>query len=579
MKISAKKQSYLLALLILVLSTFVTVAQTDESRSDYPSFSNQSYRIELEVNNQEQSFVGQEIVRFTNSTRRDLDQINFHLYPNIGQEEEEFPWLTVHGVSLTANEKRLLAKGQGVRFALKARNSILQVKLPFKLQPGQTLELKVEFAAHVPRIQREETTLLAHFLEEASDAISDQKQSRDSRDIFFACEQVMLLGYFYPILATPEAMRTDQGLAIGVGGLVISEVADYEVKVQIENNVTVVASSPLLEKKTHTELDETRATHIFRGEKLRGFALALGQHFKSIERIVGTTKIKTYYLAGDAKIGQQMTEISSRAVAAYNQAFGSYPYAELCVIELPLPAGFGGIEFPGLIAIAQAYCVDFDSPEAARLPGLVREQADVVKNALEFTLAQCVAFQWWGSAVGSDSQRTPFLDESLAHYAATYYYESAYGKEAGEKAVNQNLRSPYQVYRSLGGIDVEVAKPTKEFHSLLQFSAIVQSKGAMLFYALRKELGDEQFFGALRLYFTTRKFRFATPNDLRDAFLAAAHNPNIVKFLLQRYLREKRADDDLGKPEVAYFAPNEKGKGKKIGRFFGKIGRAAARPF
>ena len=552
-------------------------SQPEDARAIYPSLAHQSYRIELDVNYAEQSFVGHEIVRFTNSTRRDLDQINFHLYPNIGQEESEFPWLTVQGVSLAADEARMLAKGQSVRFALRARNSILQVKLPFKLHAGKMLELKIEFAAHVPRIQREETTLLAHFLAEASDAMSDEKQARDSRDIFFACEQAMLLGYFYPILAAPEMMNTEQGLAVGVSGLVISEVADYEVKVNVENDVIVIASSPRVEKKTVGADQPT--THVFRGEKLRGFALAMGDHFKTIEKNVGATSIKTYHLLGDEKIGLQMTLIAAKALAAYNLAFGDYPYKELNVIELPLPAGFGGIEFPGLIAISQAYCIDFDAPEAARLPGLVREQADVVKNALEFTLAQCVAFQWWGSVVGSDSQRSPYLDEALAHYAATYYYEVAYGKEAGEKAVTQNLRAPYQVYRSLGGVDIEVAKPVKDFHNSLQFSAIVQAKGAMLYQALRKELGDEQFFAALRLYFTTRKFRFASPNDLRDAFIAASHNPNTVKALFQRYLREKRGDEDLGKPDVAYFTPPEKGKGKKIGSFFGKIGRAAARPF
>lgn len=566
-------------LLIGALSPLRLFAQADESRAVYPSFSKQSYRIELDINAQEQSFTGTEIVRFTNATRRELDQINFHLYPNIGQEENEFPWLTVNGVSLNVDDARALAKGQGVRFALRARNSILQIKLPFKLQPNRSLELKLEFAAHVPRIQREETTLLAHFLEEAADAMSEEKQARDARDIFFACDQTMLLGYFYPILAAPDTMSTDQGLAIGVGGLVISEVADYEVKVNIENKAMVVASGPLVEKKLTDAQPEPRASHLFRGEKLRGFALAVGDHFKVIEKTIGATSLKTYHLAGDEKIGQQITRIATQAVTSYNQAFGAYPYSQLNVIELPLPGGFGGIEFPGLVAIAQAYCVDFSAPEAARLPGMVREQADVVQNALEFTLARCLAFQWWGSVVGSDAQRLPFLDEALAHYAATYYYEAAYGKEAGEKAISQNIRSPYQVYRSLGGVDIEVARPTKDFRSALQFSAIAQAKGAMLYAALRRELGDEVFFGALRLYFTSRKFRFAAPNDLRDAFLAAAPSPATVKALFQRYLREKRGDEDLGKAEVAFFTPPEKGKGKKIGRFFGKIGRAAARPF
>jgi aminopeptidase N len=386
----------------------------------------------------------------------------------------------------------------------------------------------------------------------------------------------MLLGYFYPLLAAPETSSTEQGLAIGVGGLVISEVADYEVNVNVDAGVMVVASSRLLEKKPEAE---KKVMHRFQSNKLRGFALVFGEHWKAHEQKIEATTLATYFLPGDEAIGKKMMVIAARALATNNQAFGNYPYEQLNVVEMPLPAGFGGIEFPGLVAISQAYCVDFDAPAAARLPGLLREQADVIKNALEFTLAQSIAFQWWGSVVGSDSQRTPYLDEALAHFAATFYYEAASGKDAGEKAINQNLRAPYQVYRSLGGVDVEVAKPTKEFRNMLQFSAIVQAKGAMLLHALRRELGDEQFFGALRLYFTTRKFRFATPNDLREAFLAAAHNPAIVKALFQRYLREKRGDEDLGKPEVAYFNEPEKGKGKKIGRFFGKIGRAAARPF
>lgn len=559
---------------VLLICAGLSFAQTEDARPT--SLSGQSYRITLDVDFQEQSFVGQEIVRFTNSTRRDLDQINFHLYPNIGQDESEFPWLTVQGVALTPNDGRYLTKGQAVRFALRARNSLLQIKLPFKVAPGQSLELKIDFAARVPRIQREETTLLAHFLEEASDAMREEKQARDARDIFFACEQTMLLGYFYPILAAPETSSTEQGLAIGVGGLVISEVADYEVNVNVDAGVMVVASSRLVEKKPEVE---KKVAHRFRGNNLRGFALVFGEHWKTSEQKIETTTLTTYFLPGDERIGQKMMTIASRALATNNKAFGGYPYEQLNVIEMPLPAGFGGIEFPGLVAISQAYCIDFDAPAAARLPGLLREQADVIKNALEFTLAQSIAFQWWGSVVGSDSQRTPYLDEALAHFAATFYYEAAFGKEVGEKAVNQNLRAPYQVYRSLGGVDVEVAKPTKEFRNMLQFSAIVQAKGAMLFHALRRELGDEQFFGALRLYFTTRKFRFATPNDLREAFLAAAHHPAPVKALFHRYLREKRGDEDLGKPEVAYFNEPDKGRGKKIGRFFSKIGRAAARPF
>ena len=220
----------------------------------------------------------------------------FTCTPNIGQDESEFPWLTVQGVSLTPNDARYLSKGQAVRFALRERNTLLQIKLPFKVAPGRTLELKIEFAARVPRIQREETTLLAHFLEEASDAMREEKQARDARDIFFACEQTMLLGYFYPILAAPETSSTEQGLAIGVGGLVISEVADYEVNVNVDAGVMVVASSRLIEKKPEAE---KKVAHIFHGKNLRGFALVFGEHWKASEQKIEATNLTTYFLPGD----------------------------------------------------------------------------------------------------------------------------------------------------------------------------------------------------------------------------------------------------------------------------------------
>lgn len=545
--------------------------EAKDSEVDYPSFSNQSYKIDLQVDTSAQYFTGRETVRFTNSTRRELDQINFHLYPNIGQEDEAFPSLSVQGVALPPFQYQL-KKGESVRFALKARNSILQIKLPFKLYPGRTLELIIDFASRVPRMQREETTLLANFLEEASDALSDEQRQRDSRDIFFACDQTMLLGYFYPLLAAPETSTNNQGLAVGVGGMVSSEVAKYEVNVTTDSNVAVIGSGSLISSKIK---EDKLVVQTFAGENLRGFALAFGDHFKTIRQKVGNVEVAVHHVAGDEAVGAKISQIAAGSLKSYSAAFGDYPFPQLNIVELPLPAGLGGIEFPGLVVIAQAYCVDFDSPEAARLPGMIRQQADVVKNALEFTTAQSIAYQWWGNLVGSDSQKTPFMDESLASFAATYYFESVYGKEAGEQAINRQLKSAYQVYRSLGGIDLEVAKPTKDFRSLLQFSAIVQAKGAMLFHALRKEIGDDQFFGILKQYSKKYRFRFASSNDLREEFMQAANNSNTVKFLFQRYLKEKKGDEDLGKPETMYFGSEEKPKGKKIGRVLGKIGRAA----
>jgi aminopeptidase N len=532
----------------------------------------QHYRIEIDLDYHAARFTGREAVRFENLTRQELDSVSFHLYPNVGLSEDEPLWLTVQRVSAGQRE---------LRYSLKSRGAVLRVELPHKLEPGKSLELTLDFSATIPRVQREETSLLAHFLQEVNDALNDDRQPRDARDIFFAGEQAMLLGYFYPMLATRQVLSSDYSLMAGGGGVVLSDVADYEVAVKVNQDLVVAASGISVGSKSAglgNSSPYSRREYLYRGEKLRGFALMLGEGFKTVEKRVGNSRVISYFREGDERLGQRVLEIASRATEVYAAAFGEYPYPVLNVIEMPLPAGYSGIDFPGLVALAQAYYIDFEAPQAARLPGIVREQADLIKAALEFTLAHGTAHQWWGGVIGSDPQRSPYLDEALANYSAVYYYEAAYGRAAGELAVEQQLRAPYQAYRMLGGTDMEVDKSAKDFRSALQYTAIVQAKGAMLFIALRQELGDEHFFAALRYYYQTHRFKIASPEHLRATFLAAAEEQETVKTLFQRWIKEKHGDEDLGVSELALNAP-QGSKVRTLGRLFARIGRTAARPF
>lgn len=540
------------------------------SPSSDPSPPRQHYRIEIDIDYHAASFTGREVVRFNNLTRHELESVYFHLYPNVGLEENDSPWLTVQRVSVGGRE---------LRFSPKCRGAVLKVDLPYKLEAGKSLDLTLNFSAKIPRVQREETSLLAHFLQEVSDATSDDRQSRDARDIFFAGEQAMLLGYFHPMLALRQ-LSSDYSLMAGGGGVVLSDVADYEVTVKTDNDLVVAASGISVESKpiARGAAEHARREHVYRGEKLRGFALALGEGLKTVEKRVGGVRVISYFREGDERLGQHMLEVAVRATEVYAASFGEYPYPTLSVIELPLPAGYSGADFPGMVVLAQAYYIDFDAPPAARLPGIVREQADLIKAALEFTLAHGAAHQWWGGAVGSDPQRTPYLDEALANYSAAYYYEAAYGREAGEQAIEQQLRAPYQAYRLLGGADMEVDKSAKEFRSALQYAAIVQAKSALLLAALRQELGDEHFFAALRYYYQTHRFEIASPEHLRSTFLAGATDQNTVKTLFQRWIKEKHGDEDIGVSELALNTP-QGSKARTLGRLFARIGRTAARPF
>jgi aminopeptidase N len=530
------------------------------------------YRIEIDLDYHNASFTGRETVRYANTTREDLDGLNFHLYPNFGLPEEDAPPLTVERI--TSGEREL-------RYSLRSRNAALRIELPQKLGPGQMIELTINFSARIPRVQREETSLLAHFFQEISDAVSDERQPRDARDIFFAGEEAILIGYFFPMLAPRQQQSIEQNTAVGVGNLAGGEAADYEVTVKTDENLTLIASADCVEsRRLQSEYGVTgrRSLRAFRGEKLRGFALAAVERMKSAERKVGNARVVSYFHESDASLGKRSLDIAAGALDAYTKSFGDYPYPLLNIVELPLAAGYSSVKLPAMIAVAQAYYIDFDAPQAARLPGVLREQADIIKSSFEFTIAYGAAKQWWGEAVGSDQERYPYLDEALANYSAAYYHEAAYGKKLGDAIIDQQLRGAYQAYRMLGGVDVEVDKPVREFRNALQYTAIAQAKGALLFVALRKELGDERFFDALRQYFSTYRFRVASPEHLRQVFLAASENPRQSRWLFQRWLKEKHGDEDIGTPDLT-LVPPPVSKIRALGRVFVKIGRTAARPF
>jgi hypothetical protein len=523
------------------------------------------YQIEVELDFRRASYTGQERVEFRNASREEWESVFFTLYPNVGADESA-PWMAV---------RRVMLDGRPLRFQMRGRNTGLKVDLPQKLPPGQQMELVLEFAGQLPKIQREESSLFAHFLQELNDAVSDERPQRDARDIFFAAEEAILMGYFYPILSVRQPHSVEQNLAIGVGAIVTSEPADYEVTLTVDEGVTVVASGELVEA---TPADAKQVRRRFRGDNLRGFALALAERVRSESRDVEGVRVTSYFRDSDQRLGRRALEMAAQAVGCYTRAFGAYPYKQLQLIQLPLPAPYSGIEFPALVVLAQAYFVDFDSPGAVRLPGVLREQADVIKAAFEFTLAHGVAKQWWGQAVGSEPERTPYLDESLATFSAAFYHEAVYTKELGSLIIDQQLRGAYQAYRMLAGADLEAEKPAREFRNALQYMAIVQAKSALLLVALRRELGDERFFQALRGYFAKHRFRTATPEQLRGAFLDAAEDPRPVRALFQRWLKEKHGDEDIGTPDLA-LAPPPVSKIRALGRVFVKIGRTAAKPF
>jgi hypothetical protein len=267
--------------------------------------------------------------------------------------------------------------------------------------------------------------------------------------------------------------------------------------------------------------------------------------------MVGETLVRSVFVLEHETVGRRVLTQTADAVRVYTTRFGPLPYKTVNIVETPLVAGLVAAEFSGLGAIASAFFVDFDSPPVRNLPEIIREQRASVEDSLEWTVAHAVAHQWWGCVVGNDPERDPVMDEALANWSALLYYHEVHSEERALAVMEDQLRGVYKVYRTFGGEDMAADRNAREYRNSFQYAAIVSSKGALMFAELRRLLGHQKFFAALRNYYNANMYEIAEMDDLRGAFMAEAPllQRRAVTRTFNRWLSGKRGDEDIAPPD------------------------------
>jgi hypothetical protein len=572
-----------LALILLAAST-ATQAQngvppSPASAPQSPLSERTRYRINLQLDFDGRNFTGTENVRFVNRDNRAASVLYFHLYANLRAPLQRNPAPTTPDEPrLEVSHVRAGAKGTPQPFSLDEQGTVLRVNLREAVLPNAATEIEISFKGSVPEIDSEETGLLVHVLQQVGAALRSEREMRRARDINYRCRGVMLLGASYPILAVRANDEWQRKVETTIGDTVFAETADYEVSVDAPENVALFASAPSRETLVKSE----RAGNLvreFKGENLRDFALVGGRDLRSIERTVGDIVVRSVFMAEHEVTGRRVLAAASDAVRVYTQRFGPLPHKMVSIVDAPLVAGLGSAEFSGLGVIASAFYVDFDSPSMRKLPEIVREQRASLEDSLEFTVAHVVAQQWWGVTVGNNPERDPVLDEALANWSALLYYKEIHGEQRAGAALDDQLRGVYKVYRTFGGEDMAATRSARDYRNFFQYSAIVASKGALMFVSLRKLMGDEKFFAALRSYYETNMFEIAELDDLRGAFIGEAPRlqRRAVTRIFNRWLSGKYGDEDIAPPDPSLAAAlginpnvtkNDRNAFSRLGRFF-----------
>ena len=395
--------------------------------------------------------------------------------------------------------------------------------------------------------------------------------------------------YWYPQLAVRQDGRWIDSMPEGVGDVSFSEAGDFEVRLTVPRGVVVAASGQADDQVIGAPAGKRMMRATATG--VRDFAVLMSEDYvhaaRSYETGQNSVTVEGFVLKENESQLERAIDVAGRAIQIFSQRFGPYPNSNFKVVEGPIRGGAGGMEFSGLTSVASMLFEDWSkslggisggqglgsldsllaalsggapgsaarrqspAPSAPGNPGtdllgsVLGPQMEMLQSLFEMTIAHEVAHQWWAIAVGSDSQRAPFVDESLTNYSALVYFEDRYGKVAADSMRDLHLKTAYSAGRMLAGKDAPANLAAAAYAGDLQYAAVVYGKGALYYDILRRTVGDKIFFESLREYYRRYSGRIAGPRSLLDILEAKAPQAG-VEALYRRWIEETHGDEDVG---------------------------------
>lgn len=420
------------------------------------------YHIELTIGADMASLSGQQTVYFTNREDVALEELYFHLHPNVLDSRIEVSDVVVDGAPVTPELSG-------------AKDSLLRVPLAAPLPPGGVATVEMAFSGEVATDIGRNYGVLSYY------------------------DGILALAHFYPMLSVYDATGWNTAEPDIQGDLTYSDASFFLVRVTAPADVVLVGAGTEIDRVA----DGDTQTVTYAVGPARDFYLAAGD-FAVVSGAAGETTINSYAPADLADGAALALDTAVAAVQLQSDRLGPYPYTELDIVTTATSAL--GIEYPGLI-VGTLRMYD---PKATTQSGVP------MSAILESTTAHEVSHQWFYNLVGNDQLDEPWLDESVASYETYRYYVDRYNQAAGD-AFFENFIGRW---RRVEEADIPIGQPVSAYEGD-EYSAIVYGRGPIFLRELEEEIGRETFDAFLRDY--VAQFRWGVADTAAFRALAEQH--------------------------------------------------------
>lgn len=435
-----------------------------------------AYSIVATLDDDNKVIVANESVKYINREEISFSTLCFHLYGNAFSEKavtkpytnlnkircfpngENFGYLNVTEVS---------SKGNALEYFVGADGNILEVTLPHEIFPGESVIVEIAF---------------------------ELKLSENTHRLGFF-EDTINLGNWYPIVCKYVDGDFDRDPYYSIGDPFFSDMANYDVQISFPSKYILASTGNL---STSSDVGNIK-TERYNAKAVRDFAMVLGSNFQKKSEKIGDTEVNVFAYAGDDAIDYYL-ETATKSLAFFSDMFGLYPYRSLSVVITRFM--FGGMEYPNLVMIS-----DKTSGQSETAKIIVHE----------------IAHQWWYGLVGNDEIEEAWMDEALTEYSTFIFFEKHPEYKESREALIADATESYLLYTDVIAttklqLKNKINYATYEYNSEYEYVYMVYVKGMLMFESLRTTVGDENFFGSLKQYYSSNKFKVATKRDMVYAF-------------------------------------------------------------
>ena len=468
---------------------------------DFPTAETFRYTMDLTLDTEKNTVGGHVDIELFNYTGDTWEKLCFRDYSSLFEEGSGLavsPHTHTYGAQTEINNITDSRSGEKIDYKRDAADiSVVWVPLSSPLAPQEKMTLSYDFTATIPTLA----------------------------DRYGVNDDVFNVTNFYPILAE----YTDDGWSheafYNLGECFFSEISQYDVTLTAPEEYMVLSTGT----EVSSDTKDGKTVYKFDAPNVRDFVFSASTGFEKIEGDYDGTHINVVYDKAHPasreidECAKACLKASQDSLAAFNEAFGKYPYPELDVILAPIDAG--GMEYPNLVIITanSFYC----SSTTAE---------DIPYELISVVVAHEIGHQWFMGLVGSNSGLEPWLDESFASYTELVYYEYlGIDKEPGyysRSMMDLTEKSQQDLLKSQ-----DICPINRSFYSFSSEYAYINAAyeyGKMALYQMEEILGREQFHGIIREYVRRNAFTNSTADRFFEVlFEAAGPNNDLLNKLVE----------------------------------------------